>query len=185
MFLRNALREMNFVIRLCICDLFCVVLFSPTKMKQLKKSHNLLSGCKTFYSPQQLEFSKTNPRSWVKLSVDGLRWWTERFTKCSTELNREPSEPFAERTVPASVLLPGRPTWRPQSLTPPRRWRWGSGPWCWLECPWRTRRRLKPASLAHWDPCVSFSLAFWVSLRCRLLRAVSLPVKKHQRNKYL
>lgn len=80
--------------------------------------------------------------------------------------------------LPVSALLPGRPTWRPRSLTPPRTWRWGSGPWCWLECPWRTRRRQTPASPAHWGPFASSSLVFWVSWRCPLMLAVS-PLRRY------
>lgn len=83
--------------------------------------------------------------------------------------------------LPVSVPLPGHPTWRPQSLRPLRRWRWGFEPWCWPGCPWRTRRRLTPASLAHWDPFASSSLVFWVSLRCPLQQAAFLPAKMQQR----
>lgn len=86
--------------------------------------------------------------------------------------------------LPVSVPHPGHPTWRPRSLTPPQMWRWGSGPWCWLGCPWRTKRRRTLASLAHWGPFASSSLVFWVSWRCPLWPASSLlhcPAKRRRR----
>lgn len=90
--------------------------------------------------------------------------------------------PKPAQFLPASVLLPSRPTWKQQSWRHPRRWHLGFGLWWPPVCLWRRVRTRTQVSAAHWGPSSSssFEVLAWAS--SFLLRVASRRLSKDRKS---